>query len=120
MPASVPRWALPLAAVAILVALTAVDPGVFGVVLVLSVVAALIWISLRASQVGLATRDSYNRLLGYRAQTRTPGTRSMSAQDLSERAAQLEKAAERFRLAGDEKMAASFAAEAVELRRRGA
>ena len=41
-------------------------------------------------------------------------------QELSERAAELEKAAERFRLAGDEKMAASFAEQAAALRRAGA
>jgi hypothetical protein len=41
-------------------------------------------------------------------------------QQLSDRAAECEKAAERFRLAGDEKAAASFAEEAEELRRAGA
>jgi hypothetical protein len=41
-------------------------------------------------------------------------------QELSERAAELEKAAERFRLAGDEKTAASFAEQAAALRRAGA
>jgi hypothetical protein len=41
-------------------------------------------------------------------------------QQLSERAAELEKAAERFRLAGDEKTAASFAEQAAALRRAGA
>jgi hypothetical protein len=39
---------------------------------------------------------------------------------LSERAAQLEQAAERFKQAGDEKTAASFAQEAAQLRRAGA
>jgi hypothetical protein len=41
-------------------------------------------------------------------------------QELSERAAELEKAAERFKQAGDEKTAASFAEQAAELRRAGA
>jgi hypothetical protein len=41
-------------------------------------------------------------------------------QYLAERAAQLEQAAERFKQAGDEKTAASFAQEAAELRRAGA
>jgi hypothetical protein len=41
-------------------------------------------------------------------------------QYLAERAVELEEAAERFKLTGDEKMAASFAAEAAELRRAGA
>jgi hypothetical protein len=41
-------------------------------------------------------------------------------QQLSDRAAELEKAAERFRLAGDEKTAASFAEQAAALRRAGA
>ena len=42
-----------------------------------------------------------------------------SVQHLAERAAQLEQAAERFRLAGDEKLAASFAEDAAKLRRAG-
>ena len=41
-------------------------------------------------------------------------------QYLAERAVQLEEAAERFRLAGDTKMADSFAQQAAELRRAGA
>jgi hypothetical protein len=41
-------------------------------------------------------------------------------QELSERAAELEKAGERFRLAGDEETAASFAEQAAALRRAGA
>jgi hypothetical protein len=45
---------------------------------------------------------------------------SARMQYLAERAVQLEEAAERFKLAGDEKMAASFAEQAAELRRAGA
>jgi hypothetical protein len=41
-------------------------------------------------------------------------------QHLAERAVQLEEAAERFKLEGNEKMAASFARQAAELRRAGA
>jgi hypothetical protein len=41
-------------------------------------------------------------------------------QYLAERAVQLEEAAERFKLAGNEKLAASFAQEAAELRHSGA
>lgn len=45
---------------------------------------------------------------------------SARVQQLAERAAQLEEAAERFRRAGDEQTAASFAEQAAELRRAGA
>jgi hypothetical protein len=41
-------------------------------------------------------------------------------QDLAARAAQLEEAAERFKREGNEKLAASFAAQAAEMRRAGA
>jgi len=51
-----------------------------------------------------------------------PGADAQRAdlQHLAERAAELEAAAERFRLAGNENMAASLAEEAAELRRAGA
>jgi len=70
-----------------------------------------------ATSLGLAARMDAFRRGNARA---VLDTQSAETQKLSERAAELEKAAERFRLSGDEKAAASFAEQAAALRRAGA
>lgn len=56
----------------------------------------------------------------YRRAKPNPQQVARRVQHLAERAVQLEQAAERFRLAGDTKMADSFAKQAAEMRRAGA
>jgi hypothetical protein len=55
----------------------------------------------------------------YRPGKPNPQQAARRVQDLAARAVQLEEAAERFKLAGDAKRAASFAEQAAELRRAG-
>ena len=122
-PSSLRRWIFPVASVLVLGLLFVAAPTIAGVILVFSVIAALLYMPVRASITANNSRPSghANTLLSYWTQDRTgPRVRRPNAGDMAERAAQLEEAAERFKLAGDAETAASFAAQAAELRRYNA
>jgi hypothetical protein len=74
---------------------------------------------IRRSRTSLSLADRLEAFRTGRARTVLDAQRA-EVQELAERAAELDKAAERFRRAGDEKTAASFAEQAAELRRAGA
>lgn len=131
--ASLPRWVYAVAAAVGLVALLVAAPRVVAAVLIIAVITGLIYNALRNQGGGaaysdttqttqaLTNRDHIAKLLGFRAR-RAPDAviRPASPWELRDRAEQLEAAAERFKQAGDAKTAASFAAQAAELRRYGA
>jgi|SRR5579863_1662880 len=118
---SLRRWAAPLALAAVFVLALVVVPRVAAPVGVVAVITALVYrlfsSTIRDTERLSGDYANKNLFAYWRPNRGGERVRPASPWELADRADQLEKAAERFRAAGDTKQAAAFAGQAEEIRR---